>query len=102
MLQFLAELVTSLLILAGSFFLFVGSLGLARLPSLMQRLHASGPAAQVQLRLLLKRDVGRAGSGICEQFLELSRAAGKQIDHLLTGPRLLAGSTGFRAPFVLG
>ncbi|MGE3294969.1 MAG: Na+/H+ antiporter subunit G [Geminicoccaceae bacterium] len=45
MLQFLAELVIALLILAGSFFLFVGSLGLARLPSLIQRLHAPTKAA---------------------------------------------------------
>ena len=45
MLQLLAELLVSLLILAGSFFLFVGSLGLARLPSLMQRLHAPTKAA---------------------------------------------------------
>ena len=45
MLEFLAELVIALLILAGSFFLFVGSLGLARLPSLMQRLHAPTKAA---------------------------------------------------------
>ena len=33
------------LILAGSFFLLVGSLGLARLPSLIQRLHAPTKAA---------------------------------------------------------
>jgi multicomponent K+:H+ antiporter subunit G len=45
MLQFLAELLISLLILAGSFFLFVGSLGLAKLPSLIQRLHAPTKAA---------------------------------------------------------
>ncbi|MFO1074729.1 MAG: Na+/H+ antiporter subunit G [Geminicoccaceae bacterium] len=45
MLEFLAELVIALLILAGSFFLLVGSLGLARLPSLMQRLHAPTKAA---------------------------------------------------------
>ncbi len=45
MLQFLAELVISLLILGGSFFLLVGSLGLARLPSLIQRLHAPTKAA---------------------------------------------------------
>ena len=45
MLQFLAELVIALLILAGSFFLLVGSLGLARLPTLMQRLHAPTKAA---------------------------------------------------------
>jgi multicomponent K+:H+ antiporter subunit G len=45
MLQFLAELVISLLILAGSFFLLVGSLGLAKLPTLVQRLHAPTKAA---------------------------------------------------------
>jgi multicomponent K+:H+ antiporter subunit G len=43
MLHFLAELVIALL--TGSFFLLVGSLGLARLPSLMQRLHAPTKAA---------------------------------------------------------
>jgi multicomponent K+:H+ antiporter subunit G len=45
MLQFLAELAVSLLILGGSFFLLVGSLGLARLPTLIQRLHAPTKAA---------------------------------------------------------
>ena len=45
MLHFLAELVIALLILTGSFFLLVGSLGLAMLPSLMQRLHAPTKAA---------------------------------------------------------
>jgi multicomponent K+:H+ antiporter subunit G len=45
MLQLLAELIVSLLILAGSFFLLVGSLGLARLPTLVQRLHAPTKAA---------------------------------------------------------
>ncbi len=45
MLHILAELVISLLILGGSFFLLVGSIGLARLPSLVQRLHAPTKAA---------------------------------------------------------
>lgn len=44
-LQFLAELAVSLLILGGSFFLLVGSLGLAKLPTLIQRLHAPTKAA---------------------------------------------------------
>jgi multicomponent K+:H+ antiporter subunit G len=39
------ELLITGLILAGSFFLLVGSLGLAKLPSLMQRLHAPTKAA---------------------------------------------------------
>ena len=45
MLTFLAELVISLLIVGGSFFLLVGSIGLAKLPSLIQRLHAPTKAA---------------------------------------------------------
>ena len=45
MLQLLAEFLIALLILAGSFFLLVGSLGLARLPTLVQRLHAPTKAA---------------------------------------------------------
>jgi multicomponent K+:H+ antiporter subunit G len=45
MLHLLAQLLASLLILAGSFFLLVGSFGLARLPGLMQRLHAPTKAA---------------------------------------------------------
>jgi len=40
MIAFLSELAVALLILAGSFFLLVGSYGLAKLPSLIQRLHA--------------------------------------------------------------
>lgn len=40
MLQILIELAIAALILIGSFFLLVGSIGLAKLPSLMQRLHA--------------------------------------------------------------
>ena len=45
MLTFLAELVIALLIVGGSFFLLVGSIGLAKLPSLIQRLHAPTKAA---------------------------------------------------------
>jgi multicomponent K+:H+ antiporter subunit G len=37
---FLIEVVVSLLIVAGGFFAFVGSIGLIKLPELMMRLHA--------------------------------------------------------------
>lgn len=37
---FLAEILISLLIVAGGFFAFVGSFGLIKLPEIMQRLHA--------------------------------------------------------------
>lgn len=40
MVDVLLELLVALLLLAGSFFLLVGSYGLAKLPSLIQRLHA--------------------------------------------------------------
>ncbi|MEK0082141.1 Na+/H+ antiporter subunit G [Benzoatithermus flavus] len=40
MTETLLELLTAFLLLAGSFFLLMGSYGLAKLPSLMQRLHA--------------------------------------------------------------
>jgi len=36
----LVELVVALLIVAGGFFVFVGSFGLIKLPDIMQRLHA--------------------------------------------------------------
>ena len=39
-LDVLLELLVAALVLAGSFFLLVGSFGLAKLPSLIQRLHA--------------------------------------------------------------
>jgi multicomponent K+:H+ antiporter subunit G len=45
MTAFLIELLVTMLILAGSFFLLVGSLGLAKLPTLIQRLHAPTKAA---------------------------------------------------------
>ncbi len=37
---FFAEILISLLIVAGGFFAFVGSFGLIKLPEIMQRLHA--------------------------------------------------------------
>ncbi|MCL6608332.1 MAG: Na+/H+ antiporter subunit G [Geminicoccaceae bacterium] len=40
LLGFLGEAAVALLLIAGSFFMIVGSFGLLRLPSLMQRLHA--------------------------------------------------------------
>lgn len=40
LLTFLGEALVAALILAGSFFMIVGSFGLLRLPTLMQRLHA--------------------------------------------------------------
>ena len=43
----IAEIIISLLILVGAFFLFVGSLGLAKLPGLMRRLH--GPTKATTL-----------------------------------------------------
>jgi multicomponent K+:H+ antiporter subunit G len=47
MTDFLIELAVALLILAGSFFLLVGSYGLAKLPTLMQRLHAPTKATTI-------------------------------------------------------
>ena len=44
-LHLLAEALIALLILGGSFFLLVGSIGLAKLPTLVQRLHAPTKAA---------------------------------------------------------
>lgn len=45
MIDFLLQLVVALLILAASFFLLVGSYGLVKLPTLIQRLHAPTKAA---------------------------------------------------------
>jgi multicomponent K+:H+ antiporter subunit G len=53
MIDFLIELVVALLILAGSFFLLVGSYGLAKLPTLMQRLHAPTKATTLGVGGLL-------------------------------------------------
>jgi multicomponent K+:H+ antiporter subunit G len=49
----LAELLTSALIVLGSSFALIGSLGLVRLPSLMERLHAPTKATTLGLGALL-------------------------------------------------
>lgn len=48
-----AEILISLLILVGAFFLFVGSLGLAKLPDLMRRLHAPTKATTLGIGSML-------------------------------------------------
>ena len=48
-----AEIATSLLILVGAFFLFVGSLGLAKLPDLMRRLHGPTKATTLGIGSML-------------------------------------------------
>ena len=53
MTAFLIELLAAVLILAGSFFLLMGSLGLAKLPTLIQRLHAPTKAATLGAGCLL-------------------------------------------------
>lgn len=53
MTDLLAQLAVSALILVGSFFLLVGSYGLAKLPSLMQRLHAPTKATTLGVGALL-------------------------------------------------
>ena len=50
---FLAEALVSVLILIGAFFLFVGSLGLAKLPDLMRRLHGPTKATTLGIGALL-------------------------------------------------
>lgn len=50
---FLLELLIACLILAGSFFLLVGSYGLAKLPTLIQRLHAPTKATTLGVGGLL-------------------------------------------------
>jgi multicomponent K+:H+ antiporter subunit G len=47
------EIVISLLILTGATFLFVGSLGLAKLPDLMRRLHAPTKATTLGVGSML-------------------------------------------------
>ncbi|WP_207457628.1 Na+/H+ antiporter subunit G [Azospirillum sp. SYSU D00513] len=44
---FIGELIVSVLILTGTFFLLVGSIGLAKLPDIMRRLH--GPTKSTTL-----------------------------------------------------
>ena len=48
-----AEIAVSLLILIGAFFLFVGSLGLAKLPDLMRRLHGPTKATTLGIGSML-------------------------------------------------
>ena len=47
------EVLISLLILVGAFFLFVGSLGLAKLPDLMRRLHGPTKATTLGIGAML-------------------------------------------------
>ena len=49
----IVEAVISLTILAGAFFLFVGSLGLAKLPDLMRRLHGPTKATTLGIGAML-------------------------------------------------
>ena len=53
MLELLGQILVVLLLLVGSFFLLVGSYGLAKLPSLMQRLHAPTKSSTLGLGGLL-------------------------------------------------
>lgn len=53
MVDLLIELVIAVPLLLGSFFLLVGSYGLAKLPSLMQRLHAPTKASTLGVGGLL-------------------------------------------------
>ncbi|MDC7789533.1 Na+/H+ antiporter subunit G [Rhodoplanes sp. TEM] len=48
-----SEILVTVLILVGTFFLFVGSLGLAKLPDLMRRLHAPTKATTLGIGALL-------------------------------------------------
>jgi multicomponent K+:H+ antiporter subunit G len=51
--MFFAEAAISTLILIGAFFLFVGSLGLAKLPDLMRRLHGPTKATTLGIGSML-------------------------------------------------
>lgn len=55
--NFLAEFVISMLVVVGGFFLLVGSLGLARLPELMGRLHAPTKATTLGIGCALLASV---------------------------------------------
>ncbi|HLW05457.1 MAG TPA: Na+/H+ antiporter subunit G [Azoarcus sp.] len=55
--SFLAELFISMLVVIGGFFLLVGSLGLARLPELMSRLHAPTKATSLGIGCALLASV---------------------------------------------
>lgn len=62
MLATLLEALAALLLLAGSFFLLVGSYGLAKLPSLMQRLHAPTKATTLGVGGFLLASMAHAGA----------------------------------------
>ncbi|MXQ14666.1 Na+/H+ antiporter subunit G [Microvirga makkahensis] len=49
----IADAVISLIVLVGAFFLFVGSLGLAKLPDLMRRLHGPTKATTLGIGSML-------------------------------------------------
>ncbi|WP_439817037.1 Na+/H+ antiporter subunit G [Zavarzinia sp. CC-PAN008] len=53
MIETIAQVVAAVLILVGAFFLVVGSLGLARLPGTMQRLHGPTKATTLGIGSLL-------------------------------------------------
>lgn len=53
MIETLSELAASILILIGAFFLVVGSLGLAKLPGTMRRLHGPTKATTLGIGSLL-------------------------------------------------
>lgn len=69
MLSLLAELLVAALILAGSFFLLVGSYGLAKLPSLVQRLHAPTKATTLGVGGLLLASIAYFGGVLGELSL---------------------------------
>jgi len=48
-----AEALIALVILVGAFFLLVGSIGLAKLPDLMRRLHGPSKASTLGIGALL-------------------------------------------------
>lgn len=53
MMRILAEIIVSLFILNGAFFLFVGSFGLAKLPDTFRRLHGPTKATTLGIGSLL-------------------------------------------------
>ena len=51
--EFVAELLVSALILIGTFFILVGSIGLAKLGDMMRRLHAPTKATTLGIGAML-------------------------------------------------
>ena len=47
--QLLIEIIVSLFVLIGAFFIFVGAIGMLRLPDLFMRLHAPAKASTLGL-----------------------------------------------------